>query len=212
MTDRSYQQYCPVACALDVLGDRWTLLVIRDLVLHGQRRFSDIKGALPGIPPALLTERLRMLVDEGLLRTEELPPPAARTVYELTDRGREAVPVVRALARFGAPLLPRPDASHRLSPAAAISSMVTAWFDADAASGIDERYELEVDGVVELLSSRVGGGGDGEPVLALTTDARTLVDLRQGRIGIDDAVAAGRITVRGSKRSLRSFARVFALR
>jgi len=212
MTDRSYQQYCPVACALDVLGDRWTLLVIRDLALNGQRRFSDVKGALPGIPPAPLTERLRMLVDEGLVRVEELPPPAARTVYGLTERGREAIPVVRALARFGAPLLPRPDATSHLAPTAAISAMVTAWYDADAAAGIDERYELEVEGVAQVLSSRVGGGGTVEPVLHLSTDAGTLIDLRQGRIELDRAVAQGRVTVRGPKPALRRFARVFALR
>src|SRR2546421_5058094 len=84
---RSYEQFCPLARALDVLGERWTLLVVRELLL-GPRRFSDLRAHLPGIAPALLTQRLRDLEAAGLVRRAELPPPAARTVYELTERGR----------------------------------------------------------------------------------------------------------------------------
>lgn len=210
MVDRTYNQYCPVACALDVLGDRWTLLVIRDLSLNGDRRFSDVKAALPGIPPALLTERLRMLVGEGLVETVELPPPADRTVYRLTHHGHDAVPVVRALARFGTPLLPAPARGRSLSPRAAVQSMLTAWYDADAADGIDEAYEVVVGDEVRILSSR-RGGGHGDPVLRIVTDARTLVELRQGHLSLDDAVAEGRVSVQGPKRALQRFARVFSL-
>src|SRR5688500_11690563 len=101
MPTRRYDQYCPIAVALDTLGDRWTLLILRDLSM-GEQRFTDLKATLRGIAPNLLAERLRDLQADGLVEQRELPPPAARSVYAITDAGREAVPVLRALARFGA--------------------------------------------------------------------------------------------------------------
>src|SRR4051795_10681242 len=95
-----YDMYCPIARALDVLGDRWTLLILRELNM-GDRRFTDLKQNLPGIPPNVLSSRLKVLADEGLVTTRALPPPAARTVYTVTDRGRETTPILRALVRFG---------------------------------------------------------------------------------------------------------------
>jgi len=92
--------YCPIARALDVLGERWTLLILRELA-GGDQRFTDLKRLVVGIPPNVLSNRLKALVDEGVVETRELPPPAARTVYGLTGRGREAMPVLRALARWG---------------------------------------------------------------------------------------------------------------
>src|SRR3954451_13470408 len=89
-----YQQYCPIARALDVLGDRWTLLILRELTNAGDRRFTDLRRSLPGIAPGLLSDRLKALAEHGLVTTRELPPPAARTVYAITPRGREAAPVL----------------------------------------------------------------------------------------------------------------------
>jgi DNA-binding HxlR family transcriptional regulator len=102
---KSYEQFCPIATGLDVLGDRWTLLIVRELAI-GDQRFTDLRTHLPGIAPNLLSERLRQLVADGLAEQVELPPPAARSVYRLTDDGRRAVPVLRAMARFGAARLP----------------------------------------------------------------------------------------------------------
>ena len=99
MGHRTYDQYCPVAAALDVVGDRWTLLIMREL-LAGDRRFTDLRTALPGIAPNLLSERLRDLQAEGLVEHKELPPPAARTVYSATADGRSVAPVLQSLARF----------------------------------------------------------------------------------------------------------------
>jgi DNA-binding HxlR family transcriptional regulator len=99
-TARSYDQWCPVAVGLDILGDRWVLLILRELLID-DRRFTDLRRELPGIAPNLLSDRLRQLVDLGLVTTVELPPPAARTVYRVTEDGRAATPVLRALARFG---------------------------------------------------------------------------------------------------------------
>lgn len=97
---RTYDQPCPVAHALDVVGERWTLLIVRDL-LFGPLRFTDLRDGLPGLAPNLLSERLRWLTERGLVEQVELAPPAARRVYALTSRGRELGPVVHGLARFG---------------------------------------------------------------------------------------------------------------
>jgi DNA-binding HxlR family transcriptional regulator len=98
-------QNCPIARGLDVLGERWTLLILRELV-GGPRRYGDLRAELPGIATNLLADRLRDLEDAGLVDRTELPPPAARTVYSLSDAGwRKIVPVLRAVALFGLELL-----------------------------------------------------------------------------------------------------------
>jgi DNA-binding HxlR family transcriptional regulator len=112
---RSYEQFCPLARALDVLGERWTLLLVRELLL-GPQRFSDLRVHLPGIGPALLTQRLRDLEAAGLVQRTELPPPAARIVYELTERGRALEAVIYELARFGLPYLDMPTEEQPLAP------------------------------------------------------------------------------------------------
>jgi DNA-binding HxlR family transcriptional regulator len=102
--ERTYGQYCPIAAGLDLIGDRWTLLMLRELSM-GDRRFTDLRAALPGIAPNLLTERLRSLQAIGLITAVELPPPAARSVYSLTEDGKRIEPVLRSVARFGAAYL-----------------------------------------------------------------------------------------------------------
>jgi|GEM_PF-1420540 len=102
--ERTYGQYCPIAAGLDLIGDRWTLLLLRELSM-GDRRFTDLRAALPGIAPNLLTERLRSLQGIGLIAALELPPPAARSVYSLTQEGKRVEPVLRSVARFGAAYL-----------------------------------------------------------------------------------------------------------
>jgi len=99
---RSYGHYCSVAKALDVIGDRWTLLVVRELLLQGGCRHADLMTGLPGIATNLLSDRLRKLEENGLVRRETAPPPVAATLYHLTDAGRDLKPVLRALGYFGA--------------------------------------------------------------------------------------------------------------
>jgi DNA-binding HxlR family transcriptional regulator len=98
---KSYNQNCPIARGLDVLGERWTLLILRELI-GGARRYGDVRAALPGIATNLLADRLRELEDAGLIRRSELPPPVARTVYTLSEEGwRKIPPVIQAVATFG---------------------------------------------------------------------------------------------------------------
>src|SRR5258708_5239986 len=102
---RSYKQYCALAKALDVVGDRWTLLIVRELLIRGACRYTDLRGGLPGIATNLLADRLRALEAEGIVSRDEAPPPIATALFQLTDRGRQLEPVLQALGHWGAPLL-----------------------------------------------------------------------------------------------------------
>ncbi|WP_221351158.1 winged helix-turn-helix transcriptional regulator [Streptomyces beigongshangae] len=101
---RSYDQYCSAARALDAVGDRWTLLIVREL-LAGPRRYTDLHADLPGVSTDVLASRLKDMERDGLVTRRRLPPPGAAHVYELTDRGRALLPVLQALGEWGAPLL-----------------------------------------------------------------------------------------------------------
>lgn len=104
---KRYDQYCPVACTLSLVGERWTLLVVREL-LHGPKRYTDLLDHLPGIGTNILAARLKELEAAELVEKRKLPPPAASTVYELTPAGRDLRPVLHELARFGARLMGPP--------------------------------------------------------------------------------------------------------
>jgi DNA-binding HxlR family transcriptional regulator len=211
---KRHDQYCPIARTLDVLGDRWSLLILRELLL-GDRRFVDLREWLPGVSPTLLTKRLQQLAANGLITTIELPPPAARTVYTATAKGREAIPILRAMTRFGMKLLPPPRASTKLRPQSVSYVAVEAWYDSKAANGIDEIYRLVIDGAEFMLGSARGVTREKlakrEPDLVLTAPAHVLVAARLGEPTLADALASRSATVTGSKRALRNFQRVFRL-
>jgi DNA-binding HxlR family transcriptional regulator len=102
---RSYDEYCSIAKSLDVVGDRWTLLIVRELSLRGASRYTDLRNGLPGIASNLLAERLRELEHAGVIVREEAPPPIATTLFRLTPRGEQLRPVLDALFRWGIPLM-----------------------------------------------------------------------------------------------------------
>src|SRR5581483_10847231 len=118
-TRRSYNQYCGVARALDVVGERWTLLIVRDLLL-GPRRYKDLLEGLPGIGTNLLADRLRELEKRGIVKRSVLPPPAGSAVYELTELGTDLGPAVLALGAWGARLLPPAPREAEMVPTAAL--------------------------------------------------------------------------------------------
>lgn len=144
---RTYGEACPVAHALDAIGDRWALLVVRELRL-GPRRYSDLQAALPGAGPNVLTRRLRDLETDGVLRRRTLPPPASGQVYELTGWGAELEPVFRALAKWGARSpVPR---TGRLTADSIMLGLRT-FFDPDRVAPWTALYEFRFDRTVFRL-------------------------------------------------------------
>jgi DNA-binding HxlR family transcriptional regulator len=210
-TVRYDEQYCPIARALDVLGDRWTLLILRELNISDQR-FTDLRHHLPGIAPTVLTQRLRTMTEQELIGTKELPAPAARTVYTLLPRGRGAIPVLTALARWGMPLLEEPPEDEPMRPWTAVNIGVGIHYDTMAALGIDERYLFKVGGEEITLSSVRGGAPrDCEPDLVLESEPRLWIDIRQGRVTLSQAKKQGRLTITGSKDALAHFQQIYHL-
>ncbi len=211
---KRHTHYCPIARSLDLLGDRWSILVIRELAFRPSR-FSALRRNLAGISPTLLTERLQALTAHGLVTTRApAAPSAGRAVYALTPRGREALPILRAMARFGMALLPSPRRVAEIRPETAAHGAVVAYYDAGAATGIDERYRLVLDGQTFELASARGGRAAlarAEADLVLTGSARALIAARRGEATLDEAIAGGALTMRGTKRALRHFQRVFQL-
>jgi DNA-binding HxlR family transcriptional regulator len=102
---RSYDEYCAVAKSLDLVGDRWTLLLVRELLLRGPSRYTDLRNGLPGVATNLLADRLRDLEAAGLVAREEAPPPVATTLFRLTPRGEELRPLLDELMKWGLPLM-----------------------------------------------------------------------------------------------------------
>lgn len=213
MGEHRYRQYCALARALDVVGDRWSLLIVRELV-PGPRRFTDLTDGLPGISRKLLTERLRDLERDGIVARRELPPPAARQVYELSDDGRDLADAVAPLIRWGAMRLGErePGETFRSRWAAvAIASMA----DRDAVEEISETYQYLVgdsafyftveDGSIELHDGRVG-----DPTVVVTTDEATWANIASGKTTASAAAATGALTVVGQRQAAKRLGRVFS--
>jgi len=215
-TVRYDEQYCPIARALDVLGDRWTLLILREL-LSGDQRFTDLRVHLPGIASTLLTQRLRTMTEQGLVTATEPKPGTARSRYAVTDRGRDAIPVLSALVQFGMPLLEEPDDDQVVRPWTAVNATIGAFHDPVAAVGIDERYLFRLDGEdVSLYSVRDRADRrhrdpDEAPDLLLESGARVWLDIRQGRVTLQEAIADGSVKVTGKKAVLAHLQQIFHL-
>lgn len=205
------QQYCPIARGLDLLGDRWTLLIVRELSA-GPQRFSDLQRHLPGIAATVLSDRLRTMTDDGLVETVPSDPPSRRNRYGLGPLGRRALPVLSSLLRFGMPLLEPPADDSVVRPSLTIRGTIAAYHDPAAASGVDERYEVRVDGEAFTLDARgrVVDGGT-EPDLILTAPARVWIDIRQHRDEFDDLVRRGVIDLAGSSDATDHFRAIFRL-
>lgn len=208
MGGKSYDQYCGIAAALDRVGDRWTLLILRELSF-GEQRFTDLRAALPGIATNLLTERLRDLEGSGMVRQRELPAPAARTVYAMTDEGRRIVPVLRALAQFGLPLLGDP-VEGKVRARTAVYGGLGAMLDPAAASGVDLRIRLDLDGEELWLEVRNGRlvrpDKAAKPDLVVAGSAAALVELCRGA---DPASLEPRLRLEGTKAARSAFRRIF---
>ncbi len=191
VTSRSYDQFCGIARALDLVGERWALLVVRDLLL-GPKRFSDLRRSLPGIGSNVLTTRLRELEASGIVSRRDLPPPAASSVYELTAYGRDLEPVLLAFGRWGARSLGQRGEGQALR-SEWLAVALRAYFSPDAAVGVDAAVELRLsdgDFVVRIAGGQlhVAAGADGEVDLRLQTDEETLIGFLAGAGVPEDAL------------------------
>jgi DNA-binding HxlR family transcriptional regulator len=192
---RTYGDRCGIARALDHVGERWALLVIRELLL-GPKRFTDLRAGLPHVGPDVLAQRLRDLEESGVIQRAKLPPPAASRVYELTDRGRELEPAVLALGRWGS-RAPFPEQDAELGPDAAMLALKT-MFDPsqelhasyDVRLG-EDRYDVRVRGDRLEITRGVADGADA----TIETDPGTLaMVLWHGRSADEIAVEGDRAT------------------
>ena len=197
---RSYNEYCSIAKSLDVVGDRWTLLIVRELAQRGACRYTDLRDGLPGIATNLLAERLRQLEQSGVVMREEAPPPIATTLFRLTPRGQQLRPVLDGLARWGVPLMTerKPDdavRSHWL--AMALELMLTDR----RADGSPVTVELRTGDhpiVIEIRDSgvrtRLGRADDADAIL--TGPPTPILGLLLGLLELEAAKARG-ITFEG---------------
>ena len=212
---KSYEQFCPVARTLDLVGERWTLLIIRDLLM-GPKRYTDLRTGLPGIASDILTARLRILQEAGFIRRRELPRPAPATVYELTDEGRELRHVVLALGRIGIATLSGPRPGEDIQPERILVGLRPS-FHSERFATLTETYELTIDGLpftVEVSEGSVDTrpGTASDPALRLRTDSDTLIRLLTRKLSPSAAMAVddGRTQIEGEPETLERFTEAFA--
>jgi len=198
---RSYAQFCPVARALDIVGERWALLIVRELLI-GPRRFTDLRDGLPGIASNLLADRLRSLERAGIIERSELPPPAASTVYRVTERGRGLVPVIVELAVWGAPLLESGRGEDHFFGRWMTLLEVAVFRGVSTAGVAPLLVELRVDGEAARLDIREDGvqialDAVGPADVVFIADGETAARILMRDIEVDDAVAQGLAEVIG---------------
>jgi DNA-binding HxlR family transcriptional regulator len=189
-----------MAHALSLIGERWSLLIVREL-LHGPKRYTDLAHGLPGIGTNILAARLRDLEEAGLVQKKKLPPPYAVTVYDLTDYGRELEEVMYALARWGARSLGPPGPDDELYPEWGVNAFA-ALFNPESARGVTETYALKIDddwftARVEdgHLESSCGAAEDAD--VRVETDIETFFPLVLGDLTPADAVEQKRAKIEG---------------
>lgn len=208
----SYNQNCPIARGLDMLGERWTLLILREL-LAGPRRYSDLRAELPGIATNLLAERLKELEKARLVDRAELPPPIARTIYTLSDTGWQRVlPILQSLARFGLDRLDSMEGGP-VSPLTGFLALIVVPFNPIKAAGLTAAYRVEIDG--RRFEFAVDQGhltaARGEPDVTVTASAADLATARLGSTEAKRKAALRRIKFDGEPAAIALLRKVFSL-
>jgi DNA-binding HxlR family transcriptional regulator len=205
---RHYHDPCGVARALDLIGDRWALLVVREL-LFGPKRFQQLRTGLQPVSPNVLSQRLRDLESAGVVRRDLLDPPASVTVYALTERGRSLEPVLLALGRWGSGEPVR--TGRELSTSALLLALKTVF---DPGAAVDATVALGVSG--DWFEVVVAGGTIGirhgrarQPDVSMEADVPTLRRVAFGRQGMADAEREGRLVVTGDRGLADGFTRMF---
>ena len=210
-TKRTYGDGCGIAHALDLVGERWALLVVRELLL-GPKRFTDLRDGLPNASPNVLSQRLRELEQAEIVRRRKLPPPAATWVYELTDWGRELKPVAIALGTWALRSPTFPEAAP-VGTDSVILALGT-FFDAAAAGDLAARYELRLGENTFAVRIADGGidvdrGAAKDPDAVIETGAETFSALIWERRDLADALQAGEVTIEGDQPAVARFLQLF---
>jgi len=210
---RTYGEACGIPRALDRVGERWALLVVRELML-GPKRFTDLKQGLSHASPNVLAQRLRELEQAGVVRRRRLPPPAASQVYELTDWGRELEPVLVALGRWGARAPLDPDCMG-MSVDSHVVSLAT-LFDPARAGDLEASLELRMG--EDVFRAVVAGGAidasrgaPAEPDAVLELEPGTLLALIHGRVTVEQALESGDLAIDGDREAVERFVGLFPL-
>ncbi|MEQ8717343.1 MAG: helix-turn-helix domain-containing protein [Acidimicrobiales bacterium] len=240
MARRTYGQFCPIGYSLDLLGERWTLLIVRELA-SGPRRFTDLRTNLAGVAPNLLTDRLRALEAAGIVTTRELPPPAARTVYTLTEHGSTLRPALYELARWGLGLLGAPGADEHF-PTDMVPDALRAMVRTEEVPdyGVVIAFDLDEGAHAMTVTPRAPRGercptseriavesvdidspgrgateatdtGTDDPTLTVTASLTALLWLRTGAMAPAELRSQGLITLRGGPSAVRDFAHMWGV-
>lgn len=212
---RSYGQFCPAARALDIVGERWTLLVVRDL-LQGPKRYTDLQAGLPGIGPNVLAARLRSLEHTGLVEKKRLPPPAASTVYSLTELGEGLRPVVLGLFEWGLRLVGTPSKNDAVRASYWLPALEMAARPDAVRRDVDDEYEFRVGDETVVVAIRGGElrtseGPADQPDVVLATDHETFAGLGRGIVSPAQAIAAGKLRVEGDPDAVARCAALFGM-
>ncbi|MGV0741392.1 winged helix-turn-helix transcriptional regulator [Mycolicibacterium sp. XJ870] len=210
---RQYGEGCAVAHALDLIGERWALLIVRELLL-GPKRFTDLRAGMSGASADILAQRLREMVEADVVRRKKLPPPAGAEVYELTEWGAELEPVVTHLGRWGSH-----SATFDPTAASSVDSLILSLrvlFTPQAAKGFNATIGLRVSGndfTVKVMNGRlhVARAEPDRPTATLDTDRPTLAALLYEGRPLDTALRAGAATVGGETAVVERFLSLFPL-
>lgn len=215
MEQRSYNQCCATARTLDIVGERWTLLLVREL-LTGPRRFGDLQKSLRGLGTGLLSARLKHLEREGIARRIALPPPARTPAYALTEAGMELGPVVLALAQWGLKWAMGERREGETFHAGWAVLGLRACFVPDAAAGLRATYEFRTED--EVFHAEVDDGaietrhGPAQrPDVVIEADDEVFVGIATGATSLAAALDGGGAAASGDPRLLRQLGRLFAL-
>jgi DNA-binding HxlR family transcriptional regulator len=212
---RSYQQFCPTARALDLVGERWTLLIVREL-LFSPKRYTDLQDGLPGIGPNVLAARLQSMEANGLIRKRRLPPPAASTVYELTELGDGVRPVMGALFEWGLDVIGTPSAQDTVKASYWLPAIQAAVHVQSPSTEIDDEYEFRLADEAITVTVKAGKidvrpGPADRPCVVLRTDTQTFVGLGSGQIRPAEAIEADALRIDGDSTAVQRCAELFGL-
>jgi DNA-binding HxlR family transcriptional regulator len=213
MKARTYGQYCGLARALEIVGERWVVLIVRDLLV-GPKRFTDLHQGLPRIPTNVLAARLKELEAAGVVRRRVLPRPSGSVIYELTEYGSELEGVIMALGRWGAKLLDEPRADEIITQDS-MTMALRSTFDAEAARGVRGTYELHLGNIIVhaiVDNGKLEAAGGPLPLPDLTIEAGPgIKHVMSGALSPAEAVSKKVVKLSGNTDLFSYFARIFRI-